>query len=107
MANPVPVTIPSRLATAGVAFIPVAATTTAQNIPWTQGSILIAYNSGAGSHTVTIVNNPHNSRNTNTITAESIAAGAYRVYPRLPRQDGDVLVVTGNHAEVLFAVIKP
>jgi hypothetical protein len=107
MANPVAVSIPARTGTASAAFLFVAATTTAQSLAWHAGYILIAFNSGAGSHTVTVVNNPRSSRSSNTITAESIAAGAYRVFPRFPPQDSDVLVVTGNHAEVLFAVIKP
>lgn len=106
MANPTAVLIPSRTATASSAFVPVAATTTAQSIPWKKGYILIAQNSGASSRTVTIVNNPKSSRSSNTITAESIAAGAFRVYPRFPAQDSDVLIVTGSHAEVLFSVIK-
>lgn len=107
MANPVAVAIPSRTATASAAFLFVAATAAEQSIPWTRGCILIALNTGVGARTVTIVNNPKNSRATNTISAESIAAGAYRVYPRLPAQDNDVLLVTGSHAEVLFAIIKP
>lgn len=107
MANPVAVAIPNRVATASAAFLFVAATTTEQSLAWGHGYILIAFNSGASSRTVTVVNNPANSRSSNTITAESIAAGAYRVYPRLPEQDNDVLLVTGNHAEVLFAVIAP
>jgi hypothetical protein len=107
VANPTAVTIPSRTATASSAFTFVAAETTEQSLTWGHGYILLAFNSGASTRTVTIVNNPRNSRSSNTITAESIAAGAYRVYPRLPAQDNNVLKVTGNHAEVLFAVIKP
>lgn len=107
MANPTAVAIPSRMATAGVPFVFVAATTTQQSLVWKRGYILIALNSGASSRTVTIVNNPKTSRSTNTITAETITAGQYRVYPRLPAQDNDVLLVTATHAEVLFAVIAP
>lgn len=106
MANPVKVVIPSRTATASSAFLFVASTASQQSIPWERGDILIAFNSGASSRTVTVVNNPANSRSSTTpISTESIAAGAYRVYPRLPAQDNDVLLVTSNHIEVLFAVI--
>jgi hypothetical protein len=108
MATPTQVPVPSRTATASVPFTFVAATTTEQSIPWRRGDILIAFNSGASTRTVTIVNNPANSRSTGPgVTAENIAAGAYRVYQRFPAQDNDVLKVTANHAEVLFAVIGP
>ncbi len=107
MANPTAVAIPSRTATASAAFTFVAATTTEQSIPWTRGCILIALNNGASPRTVTIKNNPASSRMSNEITADAIAAGVYRVYPRLPAQDNDVLLVTGSHADVIFAIIKP
>jgi hypothetical protein len=108
MANPTAVAIPSRVATASAAFVPVASTASQQSLTWARGYILIAINPAGGStRTVTIVNNPANSRSTNTITAESIAAGAYRVYPRFPAQDNDVLLVTTSHADVLLAVIAP
>jgi hypothetical protein len=107
MANPTAVAIPSRLATAGAAFTFVAATASQQSLTWKGGYILIAFNTGAGARTLTVVNNPKNSRSTNTITAESVAAGAYHVMPRFPAQDNDVLLVTGSHAEMTLAVIAP
>jgi hypothetical protein len=106
VANPVAVLIPSRTAVASSAFIPVASTAAQQSLVWKKGYILIAQNSGASSRTVTIVNNPKSSRSSNTITAEAILAGAFRVYPRFPAQDNDVLLVTTSHAEVLLSVIK-
>lgn len=107
MANPTAVAIPSRVATASAAFLFVASTASQQSLTWKHGYILIAFNGGGSTRTVTIVNNPKNSRSSNTISAENIAAGAYRVYPRLPAQDNDVLLVTSSHADVTFAVIAP
>lgn len=107
MANPVQVPIPSRTATAGAAFVGVASTATQQSIPWRRGDILIAYNSGVSTRTVTIVNNPANTRGTNTIGPENITTLQYKVYPRLPAQDNDVLLVTSSHADVIFFVIGP
>lgn len=107
MANPVAVAIPSRVATASAAFLFVAATTTEQSITWPSSAILIAFNSDASDHHVTIHNKPSSGRNTSDITTEVIAAGAYRVYPRFPPQQGGVLKVTGDNAGILFAVIKP
>jgi hypothetical protein len=107
VANPTAVTIPSRTATASAVVTFVAAETTEQSLTWGHGYILWAFNSGGSTRTVTVVNNPRNSRSSNTIAAESIAAGAYRMFPRFPAQDNNVLKVTGSHAEVLFAVIKP
>ena len=107
MANPVQVPIPSRVATASAAVVGVAATTTQQSIPWRRGDILIAYNGGGSTYTVTIVNNPSNSLSSNTITAENITTLQYRVYPRFPAQDNDVLLVTASNASVLFFVIGP
>lgn len=107
MANPVAVAIPSRVATASAAFAFVAATTTEQSIPWPSGGILIGFNSDASDHHVTVHNIPKSSRNTTDITSEVIAAGAYRVFPRFPPQQGGVLKVTGDDATITFAVIKP
>lgn len=107
MANPTAVAIPGRTATASAAFTFVASTTTQQSLTWKRGYILIAHNTGASGRTVTIVNNPKTSRSTNTITNDAIAAGAFRIYPRLPAQDNDVLLVTTNHIEVELAVVAP
>lgn len=107
MANPTAVAIPSRVATAGAAFVGVASTAAQQSLVWARGYILIAYNSGVSTRTVTIVNNPANSRSTNTITAENITTLQYKVYPRFPAQDGSVLLVTTSHADVILFVIAP
>lgn len=106
MANPTPKTIPSRRATAGTAFTWTAATGSQQSIPWMPGGILLAWNTdGSNAYTVTVVNNPKNSRDTNTITAESLAAGIFHVFPRFAAQDNDVLLVTGSNAAMKFAVL--
>jgi hypothetical protein len=108
MANPVQVVIPSRNATAGVAVVGVASTAAQQSIPWKRGDILIAYNAGVSTRTVTIVNNPANSRNAGPgVTTENITTLQYKVYPRFPAQDNDVLLVTTSHLDVVLFVIGP
>lgn len=103
MAVPTAVTIPSRWAEASVAITFAAAPTTPTAIDWMPGDILVAFNSGAGAHSVTITSNPKSRRSATTITTEAIAAGAYRIYPRFPPQDDDTLTINADDAEVLFA----
>ena len=106
MANPTPKTIPSRLATAGIAFAFTAATGSAQLIPWQRGGILIARNVSVDTaRTVTIVSNATRSRDPLTITAESIAFGAFHVFPRFSEQDDGTLSITGSTSDIEFAVL--
>ncbi len=106
MANPTPITIPSRFATAGIAFAFTAATGSAQTIPWMPGGILLVLNSHAtDAKTFTVVSNPKQSRSSVTITAESLAAGIYHVCPRFPSQDDDTLTITGETTDIKFAVL--
>lgn len=104
MAVPTAVTIPHRYATAGVAFTFAAAPTTPTAIDWMPGDILIAYNASADTgYTITITSNPKSRRDAMTITAESIAFGAYRVFPRFPPQDDDTLTIQASNTDVKFA----
>jgi len=104
MAVPTAVTIPSRNATAGVAFTFAAAPTTPTAITWLPGDILIAYNSSSDTaYTITITSKPKSKRTNTVITAESIAFGAYRAFPRFPPQDDDTLEISASNAAVKFA----
>lgn len=95
--------------TAGVAVTFTAANVTdKEQFPLTGKEIVIARNSGASSRTITITSVAFNGR-VGHITAESIAAGAVRVYGPFnvngwQQTDGN-LYLEANHAEVLFAVI--
>lgn len=103
MALPTAVTIPSRLATAGVAYTWTAAPTTPTAMDWMPGDIFEAWNTdGTTPYTVTIVSNPKNSRSAVTITAESLAAGIFHVFPRFPPQDDDTLLVNASNAAIKF-----
>lgn len=104
MAIPTAVTIPSRWAEASVAIAFAAAPTSPTTIDWMPGDILIAYNSSPDTaYTVTITSNPKSRRSTTVMTAESIAFGVYRIYPRFPPQDDDTLTIEASNAAVLFA----
>jgi hypothetical protein len=106
MANPTPKTIPSRYATAGIAFAGTAATGSVQSIPWMPGGILIALNASVDTaRTVTVTSKPKASRSNVVITAESIAFGAYHVFPRFPAQDDDTLDITGSTSDIKFFVL--
>lgn len=79
-----------------------------EQFPLTGKEIVIARNSGASSRTITITSVAYNGR-TGNITAESIAAGAVRVFGPFDingwRQTDGNLYLEANHAEVLFAVL--
>lgn len=107
MAVPTAVTIPSRFATAGVAVTFAAAPTVATAIDWMPGDILVALNSSADTaYTVTITSNPKSRRTATVITAESIAFGAYHIFPRFPPQDDDQLTILASNAAIKFARIS-
>lgn len=106
MANPTPKTIPSRKATAGIAFAFTAATGAQQSLAWMPGGILLVLNDHAtDAKTYSVTSNPKNSRDSVTISAESLSAGIYHVAPRFPAQDNDVLLVTGETTDIKFAVL--
>lgn len=104
MPAPTAKTIPTRKATAGVAFTWAAAPTTPTAIDWMPGDVLLAWNTHeTDAHTVTIVSNPKASRASTTITAESLAAGVFHVFPRFGPQDDDTLTVSASDAAMKFA----
>lgn len=83
---------------------------TDQEVDFDAGDILVARNSGAGAHTVTVYSaaDPVSGR-TNHITTEAIAAGVTRLYgpfrARGWKQSNGKLKFTADDAEVLFSVI--
>lgn len=77
----------------------------------TGDDLLIAYNSGVSSSTVTINSAANERGRTKDITAESIAAGAVRVYGPFKQksgwmQSGGVLHLEAAAADVKFVVVK-
>lgn len=97
--------------TAGVAITMTAADTVNQNQFAAQGQdLVIAHNTGVTGHTVTITSAADPYGRTGDITAESIAAGEYRVYGPFPRigweQSDGKFYLEANDAEVKFGVIK-
>lgn len=110
MADLVKTTPLGARADAGVALTWTAADTTTQETSFREGDLLLARNTGAGAHTVTVVSAPSpRSGRTNDITAESIAAGAVRVYGPFTRsgwkRTGSKLQFSADHAEVEFAIL--
>lgn len=74
----------------------------------TGDQVLLVWNSGAGAHTVTVTSAPLNGRLA-TAPAHSLAAGAYKVFPRFPtagwQQTDGRLYIDAADAEVKFAVL--
>lgn len=104
MAVPTAVTIPSRLAAAPVSFTFAAAPTSATEIDWMPGDMLIAFNSSPDTgYTATATSNPKSSRASETITSPTIAAGAYYIFPRFPDQDGGKMHIHAANAAIKFA----
>lgn len=104
-------TVPSPYAGASTAVTMTAADTTNQNsFPLTGREIVIAHNTGASSRTVTITSVDDRYGRQENIAAESIAAGAIRVYgPGLAlegwQQTDGSLYLEANHAEVKFGIL--
>ena len=80
-----------------------------QETPCTGRELIVARNSGASSRTITIEGVPIYGRD-GDITAESIAAGAVKVFGPFNRkgfrQTDGMIYFEANNAEVLFAVIE-
>jgi hypothetical protein len=81
-----------------------------EQVVLTGNELLLARNVGASPHTITINSTPDTFGRSQNITAESIAAGQFRVYGAFARlgwiqSDGN-LYFEADNAEVEFAVIK-
>ena len=104
-------TIPTPYAGAGVAVSMDAADTSNQNkVAFTGREIVIAWNSGLSTRTVTITSVDDRFGRSEDISAENIAAGAIRVYgvglalEGWQQTDGS-LYLQANNAEVKFGVL--
>lgn len=104
--------VPNPYAAAGVAITFTAADTANQNqVVLTGREIVVAHNTGATPHTVTITSSADPYNRTKDITAEAIAAGELRVYGAgmalagWQQTDGK-LYLEANHAEVKFGILK-
>lgn len=104
-------TAPGGYASAGVAITMTAADISNQNSFTAEGNdLVIAWNSGASTRTVTMTSAADPFGRLGTISAESIAAGAIRVFGPFPlpgwvQTDGKVYL-SADHAEVKFGIIK-
>ncbi len=71
--------------------------------------LLIAFNSGAAPHTITITSVPDEKNRTGDITAFSIAAGKYYIFGPVAlagwQQTDGRLYFEADHAEIKFAII--
>lgn len=86
-------------------------TTNKQQTTLTGNEIIIARNSGATSHTVTITSTPdRSSGRSGDITGDSLAAGVTKMYGPFPldgwRQTNGKIYFEANHVEILFSVIE-
>lgn len=72
--------------------------------------LVIAQNTDASSHTVTITSATDERGRTKDISAETIAAGAIRIYGPFPLagwdQGGGIIYLEANDATVKFGVVK-
>lgn len=104
--------VPSPYSGAGVAVTMTAADTSNKNsVPLTGREIVIAWNSGASARTVTVTSVDDRFGRSEDIAAESIAAGAIRVYgvglalEGWQQTDGS-LYLEADNAEVKFGVLR-
>ena len=79
--------------------------------PMTGNEVLIAWNSGASSRTVTITSVADKNGRTGDITADSIAADEIKIYPFFKTEGwsqgaNGQLYHEANHADVKFMVVK-
>lgn len=84
--------------------------TNKQSVLLTGKEMLIAYNSGVSTRTVTVTTTVDDKGRTGDLGPENIAAGAYRVYgpfqtPGYIQSDG-YLYFEASHADVGFAVVR-
>ncbi len=106
-----PYVAPGQYPAAGLVVVYTAADVANGNyFPSTGRELLIAFNSGVSAYTVTVTSTPDTFGRTATITAESLAAGAYHIYGPLAKtgwadSSGHINIAASN-ALVLFAVIQ-
>jgi len=103
-------TAPGGYAAAGVAVTMTAADVSVQNrFVATGKELVVAHNTDSGAHTVTITSSTDPRGRSGTISAESIAAGAIRVYGPFPLlgwvQTTGYVHLEANSALVKFGVV--
>lgn len=106
-----PTVAPGQYPLAGVAVTETAADTTNFDMFVSTGKeLLVAHNTDASSHTVTINSVADDKGRTGDITAESIAAGAIRIYGPFAKsywaQSNGNINCQSNSALVFFSVIQ-
>lgn len=105
-------TAPGPYTTLGIELVLTAADASNLNqFVMTGDELLVAYNSDSGAHTVTITSVANQLGRVKDITAESIAAGAFRAYGPFRSkaewaQPGGYLFCQANDATVKFGVAK-
>src|SRR4030042_468228 len=72
--------------------------------------LVIAYNSGATAHTITITSSNDPYGRTKNITAYSLDAGEYAVFGPLKQtgwvQSTGKILISANHAEIKFIIVQ-
>lgn len=83
--------------------------TNKESVTYAESVLIIAWNSGASTRTVTITSKKYHGR-TGDISAYSLEAGDHAVFGPFPasgwRQDDGKLYFEANNAEVKFALLK-
>ena len=104
MAAPTAKTIPTRHASLPIKFAWAAPGTSPIDIDWMPGDILLGWNTHASNGgTFTVVSKPKDSRSNLTITAFSVSAGEFCVFPRFGDQYASLLNVVGSTVDMKLA----
>lgn len=82
-----------------------------QQFPLTGSELIVAYNSGGSTRTVTITSVADDRGRSGSIAAENILAGVSKVYGPFKKKEGwqqtnGMLYFQASHADVKFTVIK-
>ena len=103
---------PGNYPAAGVAVTFTAADATNKDqFVFSGGELVIANNTGATSRTVTLTSVANSKGRVKHITADTLAAGAFKMYGPFKdktgwAQSGGLFYLEASHAEVKFAVVK-
>ena len=104
-------TAPGGYASAGIAVTMTAADVANLNSAAASGNdLIVVHNTGAGAHAWTMTSAVDPFGRLGTITSESIAAGAIRIFGPIPingwMQTDSLLYFSADHAEVKFGIIR-
>lgn len=102
----------ATIAADGADFTFTAASAGADTFVCTGREVILIYNSGAGSRTVTITSQVDEKNRTSDITTYSLSAGEYAVFgcgltnsPGWKNTSTGAITITGSHAEVKVAIL--